>query len=103
VQVHCEILVQGGDASAGLDWLCAAHDAERRFAGGTGRDTVSITLEQVRVPGETNRKIGQGPAALRFGPGKACWVDDIRTDSEVFRLGESPPSHAATLRALQFR
>src|SRR6266568_7712784 len=78
LQSICEILVAGGDLR--LAWIgYCEHDAEKTIRpvaqAGYGLDY----LEQVKISwGEA--ETGQGPAGIAVRTGKACWVDDIRTD-----------------------
>src|SRR5436309_3613843 len=78
LQSICEILVAGGELR--LAWIgYCEHDAEKTVRpvarAGHGLDY----LEQVKISwGEA--ETGQGPAGIAVRTGKACWVDDIRTD-----------------------
>src|SRR2546429_2419668 len=74
----CEILVAGGEVR--LAWIgYCEDDAEKTVRpvaqAGSGLDY----LERVKISwGEM--ETGQGPAGIAIRTGKACWVDDIRTD-----------------------
>src|SRR6266850_540471 len=78
LQSTCEILVAGGEAR--LAWIGYCEDDVEKTVrpvaqAGSGLDY----LERVKISwGET--EIGQGPAGIAARTGKACWVDDIRTD-----------------------
>src|SRR5216683_4004583 len=78
LQSICEILVAGGEGR--LVWIgYCEDDAEKTIQpvaqAGHGLDY----LECVQTSwGE--RETGQGPAGIAVRTGKACWVDDIRTD-----------------------
>src|SRR3989442_10025260 len=78
LQSVCEILVAGGEAR--LAWIgYCEDDAEKTVRpvaqAGSGLDY----LERVKTSwGEMEP--GQGPAGTAARTGKACWVDDIRTD-----------------------
>jgi len=78
LQSICEILVAGGELR--LAWIgYCEQDAEKTVRpvaqAGYGLDY----LEQVKVSwGEV--ETGQGPTGIAVRTGKACWVDDIRTD-----------------------
>ncbi len=78
LQSMCEILVAGGECR--LAWIgYCEHDAEKTVRpvaqAGDGLDY----LERVKMSwGEA--ETGQGPAGMAVQTGKACWVDDIRTD-----------------------
>src|SRR5437016_11644330 len=79
LQSICEILVAGGELR--LAWIgYCAHDAEKTIRpvarAGYGLDY----LEQVKVSWGDEMETGQGPAGIAIRTGKACWVDDIRTD-----------------------
>jgi len=78
LQSICEILVAGGEVR--LAWIgYCEDDAEKTVRpvaqAGSGLDY----LERVKTSwGEM--ETGQGPAGIAARTGKACWVDDIRTD-----------------------
>jgi C4-dicarboxylate-specific signal transduction histidine kinase len=78
LQSICEILVAGGEVR--LAWIgYCEDDAEKTVRpvaqAGSGLDY----LERVKTSwGEL--ETGQGPAGIAARTGKACWVDDIRTD-----------------------
>src|SRR3989475_8178176 len=78
LQSICEILVAGGEVR--LAWIgYCEDDAEKTIRpvaqAGSGLDY----LERVKTSwGEM--ETGQGPAGIAARTGKACWVDDIRTD-----------------------
>src|SRR5256885_5624460 len=78
LQSVCEILVAGGEVR--LAWIgYCEDDAEKPVRpvaqAGSGLDY----LERVKTSwGEMDP--GQGPAGTAARTGKACWVDDIRTD-----------------------
>src|SRR3989449_1209182 len=78
LQSTCEILVAGGEVR--LAWIgYCEDDAEKTVRpvaqAGSGLDD----LERVKTSwGEA--ETGQGPAGIAVRTGKACWVDDIRTD-----------------------
>src|SRR2546425_2119519 len=78
LQSICEILVAGGEVR--LAWIgYCEDDAEKTVRpvaqAGSGLDY----LERVKTAwGEM--ETGQGPAGIAARTGKACWVDDIRTD-----------------------
>src|SRR6266446_5440220 len=78
LQSLCEILVAGGDCR--LAWIgYCEDDADKTIRpvaqAGSGLDY----LERVKTSwGEM--EAGQGPAGIAARTGKACWVDDIRTD-----------------------
>src|SRR2546422_2900189 len=78
LQSVCEILVAGGEVR--LAWIgYCEDDAEKTVRpvaqAGSGLDY----LERVKTSwGEM--ETGQGPAGIAARTGKACWVDDIRTD-----------------------
>src|SRR5216683_354154 len=78
LQSICEILVAGGEVR--LAWIgYCEDDAEKTVRpvaqAGSGLDD----LERVKTSwGEL--ETGQGPAGIAARTGKACWVDDIRTD-----------------------
>jgi signal transduction histidine kinase len=79
LQSICEILVAGGELR--LAWIgYCEHDAEKTVRpvarAGYGLDY----LEQVKVSWGEEMETGQGPAGIAVRTGKACWVDDIRTD-----------------------
>src|SRR3989449_7014036 len=80
LQSTCEILVAG---EVRLAWIgYCEDDAEKTVRpvaqAGSGLDD----LERVKTSwGELEP--GQGPAGTAAGTGKACWVDDIRTDPRV--------------------
>src|SRR2546426_12767221 len=84
LQRVCEILVVGGEAR--LAWIgYCEDDAEKTVRpvaqAGSGLDY----LEHVQTSwGE--RETGQGPAGIAARTGKACCVDDIRTDPRVSPL-----------------
>ena len=81
LQSVCEILVAGGEVR--LAWIgYCEDDAEKTVRpvaqAGSGLDY----LERVETSwGE--RETGQGPAGIAARTGKACCVDDIRTDPRV--------------------
>src|SRR5438093_3946433 len=78
LQSICEILVAGGEVR--LAWIgYCEDDAEKTVRpvaqAGSGLDY----LERVKTSwGEM--ETGQGPAGIAARTGKACWIDDIRTD-----------------------
>src|SRR3989449_2199934 len=78
LQSICEFLGAGGEVR--LAWIgYCEDDAEKTVRpvaqAGSGLDY----LERVKTSwGET--ETGQGPAGIAARTGKACWVDDIRTD-----------------------
>src|SRR3989441_1344325 len=78
LQSICEILAAGGEVR--LAWIgYCEDDAEKTVRpvaqAGSGLDY----LERVQISwGEM--ETGQGPAGIAIRTGKACWVDDIRTD-----------------------
>jgi signal transduction histidine kinase len=78
LQSTCEILVAGGEAR--LAWIgYCEDDAEKTVRpvaqAGSGLDD----LERVQISwGET--ETDQGPASIAARTGKACWVNDLRTD-----------------------
>src|SRR5438132_9369539 len=78
LQSICEILAAGGEVR--LAWIgYCEDDAEKTVRplaqAGSGLDY----LERVKISwGEMEP--GQGPAGTAARTGKACWVDDIRTD-----------------------
>ena len=100
LQSICEILVVGGECR--LAWIgYCEHDAEQTVRpvaqAGDGLDD----LERVKMSwGEA--ETGQGPAGIAVRTGKACWVNDIRTDPRFAPWRGAAPD-AATLRALQCR
>src|SRR6266849_8234795 len=78
LQSICEILVAGGEIRLAWVGYCE-DDAEKTVRpvaqAGSGLDY----LERVKTSwGEM--ETGQGPAGIAARTGKACWVDDIRTD-----------------------
>src|SRR5258705_956188 len=83
LQSVCEILVAGGEVQ--LAWIgYCEDDAERTVRpvaqAGSGLDY----LERVQTSwGEMEP--GQGPPGVAARTGKACWVDDIRTDPRFSR------------------
>src|SRR3989441_3955151 len=78
LQSTCEILVAGGEAR--LAWIgYCEDDAEKTVRPVAQAGSCLDYLERVKISwGET--ETGQGPAGIAARTGKACWVDDIRTD-----------------------
>jgi signal transduction histidine kinase len=79
LQSICEILVAGGELR--LAWIgYCEDDAEKTVRpvaqAGDGLDY----LKQVNVSWGEEMETGHGPAGIAVRTGKACWVDDIRTD-----------------------
>jgi GAF domain-containing protein len=78
LQCICDILVAGGEFR--LAWIgYCENDAEKTVRpvawAGDGLDY----LERVKISwGEA--ETGQGPVGIAVRTGKACWVDNIRTD-----------------------
>jgi len=78
LQSICDILAAGGEFR--LAWIgYCENDVEKTVRpvarAGDGLDY----LERVKISwGEA--ETGQGPAGIAVRTGKACWVDDIRTD-----------------------
>src|SRR3989442_2322748 len=97
LQSVCEILVAGGEVR--LAWIgYCEDDAEKTVRpvaqAGSGLDY----LERVETSwGE--RETGQGPAGIAARTGKACCVDDIRTDPRVlpWRVAALPPGYASRI------
>src|SRR5207249_2223873 len=78
LQSICEILVAGGECR--LAWIgYCEHDAEQTvWPVAQAGDSLDY-LERVKMSwGEA--ETGQGPAGIAVRTGKACWVNDIRTD-----------------------
>jgi len=100
LQSVCEILVAGGEVR--LAWIgYCEDDAEKTVRPVAQAGSASITWSASRLPGERGKPVRVQPA-LRLGPAKRV-ASMISGRIRGFRPGESPPSHAATLRALQFR
>src|SRR6266851_1411310 len=78
LQSMCEILVAGGECR--LAWIgYCEHDAEKTVRPVAQAGDGLAYLERVKMSwGEA--ETGQGPAGMAVQTGKACWVDDIRTD-----------------------
>ncbi len=79
LQSICEILVAGGELR--LTWIgYCEDDAEKTIRpvaqAGYGLDY----LERVKISWGEETEAGQGPFGIAVRTGKACWVDDIRTD-----------------------
>src|SRR6266850_4263590 len=78
LQSTCEILVAGGEAR--LAWIGYCEDDVEKTVrpvaqAGSGLDY----LERVKTSWG-DMEAGQGPAGIAVRTGKACWVNDIRTD-----------------------
>src|SRR6266511_6228884 len=79
LQSICDILAVEGEIRGAWIGYCE-DDAEKTIRpvaqGGFGLDH----LEGVKISWGEERETGQGPAGIAVRTGKACWVDDIRTD-----------------------
>src|SRR5262245_29127467 len=92
LQSICDILVAGDELR--LVWIgYCEDDAEKMIRpvaqAGDGLDY----LERVKISWGEETEAGQGPFGIAVRTGKACWVDDIRTDPRF-----SPWREAALIR-----
>jgi GAF domain-containing protein len=79
VQSICEILAAGGELR--LAWIgYCADDAEKTVWPVAQAGDGLNYLERVKVSWGEEMETGHGPAGIAVRSGKACWVDDIRTD-----------------------
>ena len=79
LQSICEILVAGGELR--LAWIGYCEDnAEKTIRPVARSGYGSDYLDQVKISWGEETDTGQGPFGIAVRTGKACWVDDIRTD-----------------------
>src|SRR5437667_1644184 len=97
LQSICESLVAGGEIR--LAWIgYCEDDAEQTVRpvaqAGSGLDY----LERVQTSWE-EMETGQGPAGIAVRTGKACWVNDIRTDptSSPWRMAALARGYASCM------
>ncbi len=76
----CEILVAGGEIR--LAWVGYCEDDAEKTVRPLALAGDGVDLERLKASwGETD--IGQGPVGIAARTGRACWVDDIRTDARM--------------------
>src|SRR2546427_237504 len=92
----CEILVAGGEIR--LAWVGYCEDDAEKTVRPLALAGDGVDLERLKASwGETD--IGQGPVGIAARTGRACWVDDIRTDARMapWRAPAPPPGYAPCL------
>src|SRR4029450_11262913 len=79
LQSICEILVASGELR--LAWIGYCEDDAEKAVWPVAQAGDSLDyLKQVKVSWGEDMETGHGPSGIAVRTGKACWVDDIRTD-----------------------